>query len=92
MPSGVPSKRRGGVAAKIHVGLERVALHFVDENAVQPPVHEIAQIERAAVFDVGRRRGLNRRRDLVDLEIRSSQRRLGDHIHLGGLSARFPWK
>ena len=59
-------------------------------HAVEPPVHEIAQIERAAVLDVGGGRGLDRRRDLVDLEIRSGERRLGDHIHLGGSESRSP--
>ena len=89
MPFRRAEQRRSGVAAKVHIGLKRVPLHFVDVHAVQRAVHEIGQIERAAVFDVGRCGGLNGRRDLVDLEIRSGERRLGDHIHFGGLSANF---
>ena len=86
-------QRRRRVAAEIHVGLKGIARHFVDVNAVQlARFMKIAQIERAAVFDIGRRRGLNGRCDLVNLEIRSGQRRLGDNIHFGGLELQFPWK
>ncbi len=79
-------QRRSGVAAEIHVGLERVALHFVEIHAVQLPVHEIPKLERAAVLDIGRGRRLDGTRDLVSREIRSSERRRRDHIHFGSLT------
>ncbi len=47
-------QRRADEAAVLHVGLQRVALHLVDEHAAQGAVHEIGEIERALLPDLGR--------------------------------------
>ncbi len=83
-------QRRSRIAAEVHVRLKRIPLQFVDVDAVEPPVHEVAKIESPAVLDVRRCRGLNRSRDLVNLQFRSSERRHRDHIHLGSLKTPAP--
>ena len=74
-------QRRGGVAAEAHVGLEGVALDLVDVHAAEAPVHELAERERPALFDLGARGRLHRRRHAVLRQVEAGQRCDADDAH-----------
>ena len=65
----MPEQRRRGVAAVVQIRLERIALHLVDEHAVEPSIEKVGQIQRAARVDVGAAGRLHGSRNLLELEI-----------------------
>ena len=77
---GRAQQRGRGIAAIIHVGLKRVRLHLIDLDAVEAPIHEIGDIERTALGDIGLRRDLDGRGDLIERQIAAGQRRGRDHV------------
>jgi hypothetical protein len=83
-------QRRGGVAAVVHVGLESVALHLVEVDAAQAPVHEARQVQRLAALDVRGAGRLHGGGDPVARHVHARHRRQADdldalqqHLRLG---------
>ena len=48
-------------------------------------IQQIGKVERAALFQIARAGGLDRRRDLVNRQVCAGQRRGRDHLHTGRL-------
>ena len=80
-------QRRRGIAAVVQVGLVRIALNFVDVHAVEASVHEIGQIQSAAVFDIALVPGLHRQWNLSGRKSGSGERRRAYDVDLDRLSA-----
>ena len=71
----------GRVAAIVDVRLKRVALDLVDVHAVQTPVEEVGEIQRAALRDVALGGRLDRRGNLLEWQLDAGQRRGFDDGH-----------
>ena len=73
------------VAAIVDVGLERIALDFVDIDPVQPPVQEVRKVQRAAPEDVLIGCQLHRRWDVLEAQLDAGKGRGADdvHVHVG---------
>src|SRR5690606_15828206 len=71
-------QRRADEAAVLEIGLQRVVLRLVDENAREIAPHEVGEIERGAALEILGGRALHVRRDPIRVEQRTERRRADD--------------
>ena len=77
-------QRRGDIAAKLDVGLERIAGDFAEIDAGNVLLKRIADVQRAGALYLGRIDRIDARRDLVDIDAAGSAGRGRVDVDPGG--------
>ncbi len=74
-PLGRAGYRRGNEAAKLHVGLERIACHFGDDDARYIFYQSVADVQRSGLLDLVGVDDIDAGGRLVGLDVTAGQRR-----------------